>query len=110
MHYDGKLFQFNDVGEVRRGAGRLGQDNLHEEATQLNGEFQGVLPKGRTFEFKESNSQEVIRGKVGPSVTFPDEINDHLQQPVTIDVLMTRVGSGRPRYVLRKLPEWCEGK
>jgi hypothetical protein len=106
LQFNEKLFQFKDVGEVRRGVERLSQDNLHEEETQLIGEFQGVLPKARSFEFKLADSQEVIRGKVSPSITSPDEINSHLHRATTIDVLATRVGAGRPRYVLLKLPEW----
>ncbi len=106
LNVNDKLFQFKDVGEVRRGVERLSQDNLHEEETQLTGEFQGVLPKARSFEFKIAASQEVVRGKVSPTITSPDEINNHLHQSLTIDVLATRVGTGKPRYVLLKLPEW----
>lgn len=106
LNVNDKLFQFKDVGEVRRGVERLSQDNLHEEETQLTGEFQGVLPKARSFEFKIEASQEVVRGKVSPTIESPDEINNHLHQSLTIDVLATRVGTGRPRYVLLKLPEW----
>lgn len=106
LNVNDKLFQFKDVGEVRRGVERLSQDNLHEEETQLTGEFQGVLPKARSFEFKISASQEVVRGKVSPAITSPDEINNHLHQSLTIDVLATRVGAGKPRYVLLMLPEW----
>jgi hypothetical protein len=107
LQVNDKLFQFKDVGEVRRGAARLSQDNLHEEPTQLTGEFQGVLPKARSFEFKLADGQEIVRGKVSPNITTPDEINSHLHQAITIDVLETRVGAGKPRYVLLKLPdEW----
>ena len=106
LNVNDKLFQFKDVGEVRRGVERLSQDNLHEEETQLTGEFQGVLPKARSFEFKIAASQEVVRGKVSPTIRSPDNINNHLHQSLTIDVLATRVGTGKPRYVLLKLPEW----
>ena len=106
FEFNDKLFQFKDVGEVNRSLQRLGQDNLHEEQTQLTGKFQGVLPTARTFEFKLGDSQEVIRGKVGTTITSPEIINEHLHQTVKIDVLATRVGMGRPRYVLLTLPEW----
>ena len=105
LNVNDKLFQFKDVGEVRRGVERLSQDNLQEE-TRLTGKFQGVLPKARSFEFKIATSQEVVRGKVSANIASPDEINNHLHQSLTIDVLATRVGAGRPRYVLLKLPEW----
>lgn len=101
-----KMFQFKDVGEVRRGLERLSKDNLREEETTLTGEFQGVLPKARTFEFKLADSTEVIRGKVGEDIASPDEINSHLHAAITIDVRATRVGSGMPRYVLLRLPDW----
>lgn len=107
LQFNDRLFQFKDVGEVQRGVERLSHDNLHEEETQLTGEFQGVLPKARSFEFRLANTHEVVRGKVSPTVTTPDEINNHLHQAVTIDVLATRVGAGKPRYVLLRLPgEW----
>lgn len=103
-----KSFQFKDVGEIRRSVQRLSMDNLHEEETQLTGEFQGVLPKARTFEFKIADTVEVIRGKVGEDIVSPDDINSHLHQATAIDVLATRIGAGRPRYVLLRLPAWSE--
>jgi len=110
LEHEEKVFRFRDVGEVRRAVERLGQDNLREEQTHLAGEFQGVLPKGRTFEFKLADTGEVVRGKVGPAIADPDVINRHLHQATTIDVLATRVGNGRPRYVLTAVPGWQEGE
>lgn len=106
LEHDEKVFRFSDVGEVRRAVERLSQDNLREEQTQLAGEFLGVLPKGRTFEFKLTESGDVVRGKVGPAIADPDVINRHLHQTTTISVLATRVGNGRPRYVLTAVPGW----
>ncbi len=106
LECNGRLFRFSDVGQVRRSAQRLGRDNLCEELTRLIGEFQGVLPKGRTFEFRLAQSGEVIRGKVASAIPDPDLINDHLHQTVEIEVLATRIANGRPRYVLIALPEW----
>lgn len=102
-------FGFHDVGEVRRSLGRLSRDNLHETKTKLFGEFQGVLPKGRTFEFKVAANDEIVRGKVGLEIDDPDVINRHLHQPVEVTVLETRVGAGRSRYQLLQLPVWTSG-
>jgi len=49
---------------------------------------------------------EVIKGKVDKDIASPDEINLHLHQAIVIDVIATRVGNGKPRYVLTTLPEW----
>lgn len=58
---------FTDVGQVRNSLARLDRDNLLEKESTLDGEFQGYLPKGRTFEFALAGSDEIIRGKVAPS-------------------------------------------
>jgi hypothetical protein len=66
-----------------------------------------VLPTGRTFEFKHTRQNEVIRGKVGMVVADVDHLNQHLHQPTQIKVMVTRVGNGRPRYVLIEAPFCC---
>ncbi len=104
LEFGDQRFSFSSVAEVRRSADRLAQGNLHEEQAQLQGEFQGVLPKSRTFEFKLSGSNEVIKGKVGPGITDPDALNRLLHNPMTITVAATRVGDGRPRFVLNTQP------
>ncbi len=98
--------RFRDVGEVRRSVERLSQDNLHESQSSFFGEFQGVLPKGRTFEFKQAPSGEIIRGKIGLGIEDPDLLNQHLHQPTIITLLESRVGEGKPKYQLLQLPTW----
>jgi len=101
-----KAFSFSDVGEVQRSLTRLGRENLHEQPKPFQGAFQGALPKRRTFEFKVASTGEVIAGKIGPSITEPSVINRHLEQQTDIRLIETRVGQGRPRYVLNQLPSW----
>ena len=109
LEFKDKGFQFADVGQVRRSEGRLSRDNIHEDQQQIEGLFQGVLPKRRTFEFRIESSQEVITGKVGPDISDASAINHILEQLTTIDVVATRVGSGRPRYVLSRYTEPSSG-
>ena len=99
-------FRFLDAGQVQRSLERLSHDNVQETQVKLQGEFQGVLPKGRTFEFKLASTDEVVRGTVGREVDDPGTINQHLHEPVEITVLETRVGTGRPRYQLLGIPDW----
>jgi hypothetical protein len=101
-----KAFSFSDVGEVQRSLTRLGKENLHEQPKSFSGAFQGALPKRRTFEFRVAGTGEVIAGKIGSTITEPGLINRHLEQPVDICLVETRVGQGRPRYVLNELPRW----
>jgi hypothetical protein len=104
MGFQGKDFKFTDVGQVRSSLARLESDNLKEEEQSLKGEFQGVLPKGRSFEFKLAGEELIIRGKVGGSIPDPDVLNNQLHKLCEIKVMVTSVGNGKPRYVLMESP------
>ncbi|MFH1115671.1 MAG: hypothetical protein V1792_17315 [Pseudomonadota bacterium] len=99
------VFRFDDVGQIRRSVERLSQDNLHEEEKWIEGSFQGVLPNRRTFEFRDTEAGEIISGKVGLDIEDAGTINHILEQPVRIQVMATRIGNGRPRYVLLRFEE-----
>ncbi len=100
------FFGFMDVGQVRSAFQRLAQDNRHEDEETFTGFFQGVLPGRRTFEFLLEDNGLVILGKIGPGITDPIALNQHLLRPVAIKLTATRVGSGRPKYVLNVPPFW----
>jgi hypothetical protein len=99
-------FRFTDVGQIRTSLTRLGQDNLHEDEQDLEGELQGIMPTARTFEFKPVNQSEIVRGKLGPAIQNSNALNAHLYQRAKIKVMVTRVGNGRPRYVMMAEPQW----
>lgn len=108
LQYGGRGVRFTDVGQVNRSLARLAADNLHESEEQLRGEFVGVLPNSRSFEFKLASDQQIIRGKVSPRLQNVDDINGHLHQVVQIEVTRTQVGNGRPRYLLTQMPQWAQ--
>lgn len=108
LQYGGSGVRFTDVGQVSRSLARLATDNLHESEEQLRGEFVGVLPNSRSFEFRLASDGQIIRGKVSPRVQNVDAINDHLHSAVQIDVTRTQVGNGRPRYLLTQMPQWAQ--
>lgn len=108
LQYGGSGVRFTDVGQVSRSLARLAADNLHESEEQLRGEFVGVLPNSRSFEFRLASDGQIIRGKVSPRVQNVDAINDHLHNAVQIDVTRTQVGNGRPRYLLTQMPLWAQ--
>jgi len=107
LQYRGRGVRFTDVGQVRASLERLGADNLRESEQQLHGEFVGVLPKSRTFEFKLAGEEKIIRAKVATTSQNVDELNQHLHQTVAIHVMTTQVGNGRPRYLLMRMPAWA---
>lgn len=99
---------FRDVAQVRHGLERLAQENIHEEEQTYFGEFQGVLPKRRTFEFKVAADGEVIVGRIAAQIEDPDVLNRHLHCPVQVTMTATRLGVGRPRFVLHRMPDWAD--
>lgn len=94
-----KIFHFKDADQVRRSAQRLSIDNIKENEEKYVGAFLGILPMKRTFEFRTTES-EVISGKIDSVIEDAGQINHILEKTVEINVHVTRVGEGRPRYVL----------
>lgn len=100
LEYREEVFRFADVSQVRRSEGRLRQDNIREEDKPLSGQFLGVLPHRRTFEFRVVGIEEPITGRVGEGIEDAADINHVLGQTLTIQVHTKRAGTGRPRYTL----------
>ena len=100
LEFKEEVFRFADVGQVRRSEGRLRQDNIHEEEKSLSGQFLGVLPHRRTFEFEVTEPKEIIAGKVGPDIENAGSINQVLGQNITVQLHTKRAGTGRPKYTL----------
>jgi len=94
------VFRFRDLSQVRRSVARLQQDNIHEENRSLVGQFLGVLPHRRSFEFQITEPREIIVGKVGPNIEDAGSINHVLSRDITIQVHTKRAGTGRPTYTL----------
>jgi len=100
LRFRDRVFRFNEPEQVRLCLQRISHDNLREEEQQLGGALQGILPKRRAFEFKLTEGGEVITGKIGPSIVNPAELNALLLKPISAKLTVTRVGKGRPRYLL----------
>jgi len=104
LQYRERTMRFDDPGDVRRSLERLGERNVREEPCPLVGQFLGVLPEHRTFEFRCEDGR-VITGKVGSVVQDADQINGFLHRNVQARFMETRVGIGRPRYSLMEIPQ-----
>jgi hypothetical protein len=107
LQYSDKAMRFTDPGQVRRSLARLAADNLRESQQTLEGEFVGVLPVARSFEFKLAGNEEIVRGKISPNVGDVETLNDHLYQRVRVEAMRTQVGNGRPRFLLTRMPQWA---
>ncbi|MFH1113079.1 MAG: hypothetical protein V1792_04090 [Pseudomonadota bacterium] len=106
LEFKERFFRFRDVDHLRASTERLREDNIREAVEEHDGELQGVLPTGRTFEFKTADHQEILRGKIGLDIEDADILNrDFLHKPVRVRLHVIRVGQGRPRYSLRSIED-----
>ena len=106
LDFKDQAFRFENVEQVRRSWARLNRNNVQEDEQQITGSFQGVLPKGRAFEFRVAASEEVIRGKVGLAISDASMINHILDRAVTVGVKRTLDRNGHPKqYVLLRILE-----
>ena len=104
FNFQEKVFKFDHVGQVKSCSERLSVENIkQEENISIIGEFLGILPNKRTFEFKIGN--DVISGKISTTILNPEKINSLLNKSVEIKVTKTTVGSGKPRYMMIELPK-----
>lgn len=106
LEYNEKMFRFQGIDQLRTAADRLREENIQEMVESFSGELQGVLPASRNFEFKCSDQETVIRGKVGSEIADADILNrDYLHKPVSVRLHVIQVGHGRPRYALHTLAD-----
>lgn len=100
LEFRDNAFRFADVEQLRRSSERLRQNNIVERDTSLRGSFLGVLPEHRRFEFQVADTTDVISGRVGNDIEDASDINNVIDQSLTIHVHTRQVGQGRPYYVL----------
>jgi hypothetical protein len=106
LEFKESIFRFSGIEQVRTSVERLTSNNIKESDEAFTGEFQGILPKGRTFEFKLRDQDGVLRGKVGPEIEDADVLNrDFLHKLVNVKLHVIQVGQGRPRYTLQTLDD-----
>lgn len=106
LEFDKRSFQYTDYDQLKASSTRLRDDNIQERQGSYQGEFRGVLPAGRTFEFKLLDQDELIRGKIGATITNPDILNhEWLYKPLTIKLNIMQVGQGKPKYTLNSLDD-----
>ena len=96
-------FAFQGVEQVLISKSRLSPENIHEEWVTIAGQFWGVFPADRKFEFVTSEGT-LIHGRIDRNVEHPALINQHLNEPVNATFMAKTVGNGRPRYTLSSLP------
>lgn len=106
LEFGDRFFRYADFEQIKASCERLKDENIQETQETYRGEFQGVLPAARTFEFRLADQAELIRGKINLAIDDPDVLNrEWLHKPVTVKLNVIRVGQGRPRFTLMTLDD-----
>jgi hypothetical protein len=107
LEFGDRKFRYEDHAQIKAACERLKDENIQERKENYQGEFQGVLPASRTFEFKLLDPEEgLLKGKIDKALGDPDLLNrEWLHKPTTVTFHVVQVGQGRPRYVLMKMDD-----
>lgn len=95
-------FRYRDIESINRSKRILSSSNFQKSRESFRGCFIGVLPKARRFEFRVSDTKDVLKGKILDAV--PEEIErfakTYLYSDVSAEIEVYRVGDSKPRYSL----------
>lgn len=100
MERDGVRFAFSNVEQVVTSLDRLSSDNIREENILKVGVLTGVIPGRRLFEFTADDDAQPIFGTIGQQIEEPGLLTGHWGDRFSATIHVTRVGNGRPRYLL----------
>ena len=105
LEFADRSFRYKDGAQVKKSCERLKDDNIQEGEEIFTGEFQGILPASRTFEFRlQDQNTPPLKGRIDKTIENPDVLNrEWLHKPATVKFSVMRVGQGRPRYMLKNL-------
>jgi hypothetical protein len=104
LEFRDDFFKYADIDQLQVSQRRLKEENISRTEETYFGEFQGVLPQSRNFEFKIADEDTILKGKVDDEILDPDILNrDWLHRPVQVVFYVIQVGQGRPKYTLMSL-------
>lgn len=103
LEFEDRYFRFDSSEQLQISSERLREENIREEDREFVGNFAGVLPTSRTFEFNLLDGAP-LKGKIAVGIEDPDVINrEWLKKPARVKFGVIQVGQGRPRYTLKAL-------
>lgn len=104
MEFNENLTRIDSQEVLNKLITRLSEENINEFIEEYKGEFQGVLPNSRTFEFMEYSDKTLIKGKIDHTFEDPDVINrEYLHKFVTVEFKVVQFGQAKPKYTLQDI-------
>ena len=102
LDFDGHVFRFQSMEQLKNSALRLAKDNIVESDTCLEGKLIGVLPHTRWFELEEANGN-TKKGRTDLTLEEGKALSKHIMKDVKMTLREIQVGKVNPRYILESL-------
>ena len=112
LAFQGDVFRFRDVDQVRRSQNRLSHDNIKEANVTVAVGVLGFFPhsprvqleiRGGEDEFWGGEFGRIIEARVDPAIAHPPNFNDLVGQEVNVNARTRQVGSGQLSYIITQL-------
>ena len=102
--FNGREVSLKNKCEAEKAARRLAGRNIEEETITTNGTLIGMVPARGFFEFRVSDTDELIAGRIGQEITAPyRESAMYANREVRATIRRTQVGQGQPKYTLLEI-------
>ena len=101
---NGREVALRNPGEVEQATRRLANQNIEQGTTTTTGTLIGILPARRFFEFRISDTDELIEGRIGQEIHDPYGVAArYTNREVRARIRRLQVGQGQPKYTLLEI-------
>lgn len=104
LQFENEVTRIHDNQQLQYIMQRLSTDNIHESEESYQGQFVGVLPHTRTFEFRPNSDENLIKGKIDKAIKHPEVLNnEYLNKPLSVTFHVSQFGQAKPKYLLKDI-------
>lgn len=107
LEFKDDSFHYKDYEQIKASHSRFTAiSTVEEREVTYRGEFQGILPDERKFEFKLHDKNNPISGRINKYIKYPSILNRKwLNKQVKIKLTVAHPARGIPRYTLMSLDD-----
>ncbi len=102
--FKGREVALGNSAEVETAGRRLAEKNIQQKTDILTGILLGTVPARRFFEFRPSDSERPIEGRIGREIQDPYRVGARFtNRMVRARIRSIQVGQGQPKYTLLEI-------
>ena len=95
--FNGREVALRNPAEAEQAARRLTRQNIREETWTMEGTLTGIVPAGRFFQCRVSDTGELIEGRIGQEIPDPYRVAArYANREVKARIRRIQVGQGQP--------------